>query len=81
MCANQIIIGLDNGLSPVCHQAIILTNDGLLLIGPWGVNFSEILTKNTKIFILKKALENVVCKMVAILFWPQYVNFCVILQY
>ena len=29
-----IIIGSDNGLSPGQHQAIILTNAGILLIGP-----------------------------------------------
>ena len=35
------IIGSDNGLSPGRHQAIIWTNDGILLIGPVGTNFSE----------------------------------------
>ena len=33
----------DNGLSPGRRQAIIWTNPGILLIGPWGTNFSEIL--------------------------------------
>ena len=43
MCVgNLIIIGLDNGLSPDRRQAIIWTNDGILLIGPLGTNFSEI---------------------------------------
>ena len=37
------IIGSDNGLSPGRRQAIIWTNAGLLLIGPLGTNFSEIL--------------------------------------
>ena len=37
------IIGSDNGLSPDRHQAIIWTNAWLLLIGPLGTNFSEIL--------------------------------------
>ena len=37
------IIGSDNGLSPDRRQAIIWTNAGLLLIGPLGTNFSEIL--------------------------------------
>ena len=36
------IIGSDNGLSPRC-QAIIWTNAGILLIGPLGTNFNEIL--------------------------------------
>ena len=38
-----IIIGSDNGLSPIRHQAIISTNAGLLLIRPLETNFSEIL--------------------------------------
>ena len=37
------IIGLDNGLSPGLHQAMIRTNAGILSIGPLGTNFSEIL--------------------------------------
>ena len=40
---NLTIIGPDNGLSPGQRQAIIWTNVGILLIGPWGTNFSEIL--------------------------------------
>ena len=40
-----IIIGSDNGLSPVRRQAIIWTNAGILLIGPLGTNFSEILSR------------------------------------
>ena len=40
---NLAIIGSDNGLSPDRRQAIILTNAGILLIGPLGTNFSEIL--------------------------------------
>ena len=40
---NLTIIGPDNGLSPGRRQAIIWTNSGILLIGPWGTNFSEIL--------------------------------------
>ena len=38
------IIGSDNGLSPDRRQAIIWTNAGILLIGPSGTYFSEILT-------------------------------------
>ena len=40
-----IIIGSDNSLSPSLHQAIIWTNDGILLIEYLGTNFSEILIK------------------------------------
>ena len=36
-------IGSGNGLSPDRRQAIIWINAGLLLIGPLGTNFSEIL--------------------------------------
>ena len=39
----QTTIGPDNGLSPGQHQAIIWTIAGILLIGPLGTNFSEIL--------------------------------------
>ena len=37
------IIGSDNGLSPDRRQAIIWTNAIVLLIGPLGTNFSDIL--------------------------------------
>ena len=44
ICVSEIIIiGSDNGLSPGRRQAIIWTNAGILLIGPLGINFSEIL--------------------------------------
>ena len=46
LCDSKLtIIGSDNGLSPERRQAIIWTNAGLLLIGPLGTNFSEILIK------------------------------------
>ena len=38
-------IASDNGLSPGQRQAIIWTNAGILLIGPLGTNFSEILSE------------------------------------
>ena len=47
------IIGSDNGLSPCLRQAIIWTNAGTLLIGPWGTNFGEILI-GTRAFSFKK---------------------------
>ena len=44
ICVGKLtIIGSDNGLSPGRRQAIIWTNPGILLIGPLGTNFSEIL--------------------------------------
>ena len=44
ICVSKLtIIGSDNGLSPDRRQAIIWTNAGLLLIGPLGTNFGDIL--------------------------------------
>ena len=40
---NLTIIVSDNGLSPGRRQVIVWTNAGILLIGPLGTNFSEIL--------------------------------------
>ena len=40
---NLTIIDSDNGLSPLRRQAIIWSNAGILLIGPLGTNFREIL--------------------------------------
>ena len=40
---NLTIIDSDNGLLLGQRQAIIWTNTGILLIGPLGINFSEIL--------------------------------------
>ena len=42
---NLTIIGSDIGLWPGRCQAIIWTNDGILLIGPFETNFSETLIK------------------------------------
>ena len=44
ICVGKLtIIESDNGLLPDRRQAIIWTNAGILLIGPLGTNFSEIL--------------------------------------
>ena len=54
ICVSKIIIiGSDNGLSPDRRQAIIWTNAGILLIGPWGTNFSEI-SIGIQTFLFKK---------------------------
>ena len=54
ICVDKLtIIGSDNGLTPDRRQAIIWTNAGILLIGPLGTNFSEILIE-ILIFSLKK---------------------------
>ena len=54
ICVSKLtIIGSDNGLSPGRRQAIIWTNDGLLLIGHLGTHFSEI-SSEIHIFSFKK---------------------------
>ena len=54
ICVGKLtIIGSDNGLSPERRLAIIWTNAGILLIGPFGTNFSEILIE-IQPFSLKK---------------------------
>ena len=46
ICVSKLTtIGSDNGLSPGWRQAIIWINAGILLIGPLGTNFCEILIK------------------------------------
>ena len=46
ICISKLtIIGSDNGLLPVRHQAIIWTSAGFLLILTLGTNFSEILSE------------------------------------
>ena len=54
LCVGKLtIIGPGNSLSPERRQAIIWTNSGILLIGPLGTNFSEILIE-IQTFSLKK---------------------------
>ena len=44
ICVSKLpIIGSDNGLSPDRRKAIIGANAGILLIGPSGTKFGEIL--------------------------------------
>ena len=58
ICVNELtVIGSDNGLSPGRHQAIIWTNAGILLIGPLGTNFREILVKIQIFSIMKMCLK------------------------
>ena len=54
---NLTIIGSDNGLSPGRCQAIIWTNVGLLLIGPLGTNFSEMLIEILTLSFKKMRLK------------------------
>ena len=53
----RVNIGSDNGLSIGRCHAIIWTNAGILLIGPLGINFSEILIEIHKFLFKKMHLE------------------------
>ena len=54
LCVSKLTsIASDNGLSPGRRPAIIWRNAGILLIGPLGTNFSEILIE-LQAFSLKK---------------------------
>ena len=55
--SNLTIIGSDNSLSPDRRQAIIWTSAGLLLLGPLGANFSEILIEIPKVSFIKMRLK------------------------
>ena len=59
----------DKRLSPGQRQAIICNNAGILLIGPLGTNFSEILIK-IHIFLFKKMH----LKMSSGKWWPFYLG-------
>ena len=73
ICVGKLTnIGSDNGLLPRRRQAIIWTNAGILLIGPLGTNFGEILIVIDT--FQENALENVVCEMASISFRPQCVK-------
>ena len=67
------IIGSDNGLSPGRRRAIIWNNAGILLIEPLGTNFGH-LKRNSYIFILENAFENIVCEVASILSRSQCVK-------
>ena len=58
ICVSKLTItGSDNGLSPGRRQAIIWTNAGILLIGPLGTNFSEILIEIQTFSFIKMRLK------------------------
>ena len=74
------IIGSDNGLSPVRRQAIIWTNAGILLIGPSGTNFSEILIEIQTFWLKKIRLKTSSAKCCSFrlgLNWDLEVHICV----
>ena len=72
ICISKMVS--DNGLSPGWCQANISTNAGILLIGPSGTNFSEILIEIQAFSFKQMHLEKVVCKMESISPQPQCVN-------
>ena len=82
---NLTIIGSDNGLLPDRRQAIIWTNARILLIGPLGTNFSEILIE-IHAFAFKKVHLNMssgkwrpFCLGLNVLMWiPAMGRWCVI---
>ena len=58
ICVSKLTtIGSDNGLSPDRRKAIIWTNDGILLIGLVGTNFSETLVETLKFSFKKMHLK------------------------
>ena len=58
ICISKLTItGSDNGLSPGRRQAIIWTNAGILLIGPLGTNFSQVLIEIHKFSFKKMRLK------------------------
>ena len=77
ICISKLtIIGSDNGLSPGRCQAIIWTNAGILLMGPFAFRnkLQWNLNRNMRIFNQENAFENVVSQLAAIWSWPQCVN-------
>ena len=66
ICVSKLTtINSDNGLSPGRRQTIIWANAGILLIGPMGTNFSEIVIK-----IYAFSLKKMHCKMLSGKWWP-----------
>ena len=75
ICVSKLtIIGSDNGLSPSRRQAIIVTNAGILLIGPLTTSSSEMLFEIHMSSFKKKHLKMLSGKMAAILLRPRCVN-------
>ena len=76
-CVSKLtIICSDNGLSPDLHQAIIWTNAKILLIGPLGTNFSEILIE-----ILTFSFKKMPLKVLSAKWWPFCLGLNVLLNY
>ena len=74
ICVSKLtIIGSDIGLSPDRSQTIVWTNDVILLIGPRGTNFNEILIKILQFYFKKMRL-----KMSSAKRWPFCLGFNVL---
>ena len=70
------IIDSNNGLSPGRRQAIILTNGGILLIGPLTTNVGEILFEILiSLCMQHNAFESAICEMASILSRTRCVKF------
>ena len=72
MLVNKAIFGSDNGLAPDWCQAIILTNDGVLLARPMGTYISEFWIKKSQSSHMKIDLKMLSAKLWKFgpLFWP-----------
>ena len=76
ICVGKLTtIGSDNGLSPGRRQAIIWTNDGILLIRTLGTNCSDILSEIHSFSFKKTHLKMSSAKMASISSRPQWVNY------
>ena len=76
ICVGKLtIIGSDNGLSPGRRQAITWTNVGMLLIGPLGTNFSEMLIE-----IHTFSFNKIHLKMSSGKWWPSCLGLNVLRQ-
>ena len=62
-------------MSPGRRQAMIWTNAGILLTGPLGTNFNEILIEIYKFSFTKILFQNVVWKIVTLLSRPQCMRY------
>ena len=71
---NHTITGSDNGMLPVRRQAIDWTIARILLIGPWGANFSEVLIKIHTFSLRRMHLKMSSVTMATILPQPQCVK-------
>ena len=81
ICVSRLTnIGSDNGLSPGRRQAIIWTIAGILLIGPLGTNFSEILSE-FKHFLSRKCIWKWRLQNGVHLSRPQWVKSCMFIVF